>query len=385
MAFDSSADELDTISFLAGHGVTRDSNLFRLPDNTDPFLLTGKHQRSDIITNSYVGLQADKLAGMQKLHFGSVYSVASYQNYSYLGTSTRNYNAGWQWALTPRLTGALSADSAQSIKDFSDYQGSSVQNIVTSDSRYLSADWSPLGNWHLFSSLSKGSWRNSQQYSQVGSSRYRTAEGGIRYAFPSGASMAALCRKAAGDYLNRSPDVATQLDSGYRQIDHEIALEWPVTGKSQLYARLGAMERTHPHFSSRDYAGKTGRLSYRQGVTGKVSITAAAERTYNSYQDSASSYYINDVESIQAAWAASSRLKFDIRYDAARRNYYGKAAPANSISRSDKVNTLALEIDWMPRKSVSLIGKTVKDRRRSTSAGLGYNGTATSLTLQIRL
>jgi exopolysaccharide biosynthesis operon protein EpsL len=361
IAFEASADELDVINLFAGRSETRDTNLFRLPDNVDPFTLAGKHERSERISNSYAGILADKPLGLQKFHLGATYSSIRYQNYSNLGAKTLDYNAKWQWALTPELIGTLSKERNQSVQDYSNYRSLTTQNIVTSDRSLVHADWTPLGNWHLFSTLTNGSWINSQDYSQYSSSKYRTAEGGVKYVYPSGTSLAILYRKSIGSYLNRTPDELTQIDSGYRQYDKEFLLEWPITGKSRISARIGTEKRIHDNFSTRDYSGKTGRLSYTGDMTGKVFVTAAAERLYNSYQDMFSSYNIHDVKSIQGKWISSPKLSFSLRFDATRSNYYGAIIP--SAPRNDRMYTSTLEFDWAPVKAVDLIGKTLRQRR----------------------
>jgi len=383
IASESFADEQDLINVYAGRSETWDNNLFRLPENVDPFPLTGGHERAERISDTYAGIQADKPLGLQKFHLDATYSSYKYQHYKNLDATTRDYNAAWKWALTPQLTGTLSGEKNQSVTDFLTYQLYTKPNVVTTDHRYFFADWAPLGNWHLVGTLSNGSSRNSeQQYSQVASSQYRTEEGGVKYVYPSGTSMAVLYRKTFGDYLNRVPDAFTQIDSGYRQYDKEIVIEWPITGKSRIDARMGYEKRKHDNFVSRDYAGRTGRLAYTTEITGKIFVTASGDRSYHSYQDTYSSYNISDVESIQAKWMTSTKLGFVVRLDSTRTNYYGEIVA--SAPRNDRVNTSNLEFDWTPVKEISLIGKTARQRRKSTLTGFDFTDTSSTLTLQVK-
>jgi hypothetical protein len=144
---------------------------------------------------------------------------------------------------------------------------------------------------------------------------------------------------------------------------------------------MGTEKRIHDNFSSRDYSGKTGRLSYTGDMTGKIFVTAEVARLYNSYQDMFSSYNVQDVKSIQAKWISSPKLSFMMRFDATRSNYYGAIIP--SAPRNDRVYTSTLEFDWSPAKAVDLIGKTVRQRRQSTYTWWNYIDTLSTLTLQL--
>ena len=374
------ADEFDVINLFVGRSEVVDSNLLRLPGNVDPYAFVGSHSRSDLISDSYAGLMVDKPFGLQKLHFDSSFSSYTYQNYSYLNANTLAYLAKWQWALTPELTGSISDERKQIPMGFMNTQTYSAQNIVTSENRIIHVDWTPLANWHLLSTLTNSTWLNSQQYSQYASSANNTVEEGIQYAFPSGASLEVLHRKSRGIISNATPDFVYEINSNNVQDVSQFVLVWPITGKSLINAMIGYEQREYDLFIDRNYAGKIGNISYTNELTGNFSVTATASRTLLGYQDIYSSYYISTDENVQVKWAPSSKILSIIRFDSIRNDYYGAIFP--SLQRNDLINSPSIEFDWNPDRAVSLIAKTVWQKRDSTYTSWEFTDVTSSLMLQ---
>lgn len=375
------ADELDVINLFAGRSEIIDSNLFRLPGDVDPFPLVGGHERSDRIADSYAGIVIEKPIGLQKLHFDSLYSSYSYQNFSYLNANTSAYLAKWQWSISPELIGTLSDEKKQIPLGFMNTQTYSAQNIVTSENRIFHADWSPLGNWHMLSTLTDATWLNSQLYSQYASSESKTVEEAIQYVYPSGTSLEVLHRKTRGIISNATPDFVYEVNSNFAQEDTQFVLVWPINGKSLVNAMVGYEKRNVDLFPDRDYAGQIGSFSYTNELTGKFLITASASRSFVGYQDIYSSYYVSTDESIQAKWAPLSKTVAILHYDTTKNDFYGQITP--SVRRDDRTRATTFELDWKPDKWVWLIEKTIWQKRDSSYANWVFADTTSSLTLQL--
>jgi hypothetical protein len=335
----------------------------------------------------------DQPIGLQKLHFEALESYNHYQNYGYLDGNTTNYNASWQLAVTRALTGTLSTQRSQSAASFLYYNTYNVRNIITQDSTDLNLDWSPLGNWHMTANLADRAYVNSENNTQTGSSDYKYLEGGIKYVFSSGASLGLIHDNSIGTYRDQVLDVVSQLDTGFDQKEDKIVLAWPITGKSLINAQIGNVNRQYDHFSSRNYSGTTGNISYSNDLTSTLNLTASAIRAYNAFTDNYESYYVNDKRTVQASWMPRSKLTLKMRFDSYT-NSFRDPIPGYTvlIPRIDNGNTRTLEADWVLSRTVTVVGTVIQDQRESTAlvgspgcvAGCSFNDTSVNLSVNAK-
>src|SRR2546425_941976 len=130
----------------AGASVTWDSNVFRLPDSLAGLAPNGK---SDRISAMYVGLRIDKPYAQQRVLLDATSTAYRHDRFSYLDFDALDYRGAWQWHLTPRVSGVLSAERSQSLVNYADFRNITQRNVRTAENRRASADWLMFGGWHL--------------------------------------------------------------------------------------------------------------------------------------------------------------------------------------------------------------------------------------------
>jgi len=385
------ADDQDAINqhvfnLEAGINLSMDNNLFRLPDSVNPSTLgLPGSKRSDTVRSEYVGLVVDQPIGLQQFHLEAVVDENNYHNYGYLNGRTTNYNGYWQLAFTPQLTGKLSSNRTQSAAGFANYQNYNARNIITSENTGLNLDWSPLGNWHLISSFSDVTYVSSINSTSLQSYDSKVIEGGINYVFPSGANLALIHDKTNGTIRSQILDPINQLDTGYQENIDKVTFNWPITGKSNINAQIGFDDRHNDHFSSRNYSGSIGNLSYTQDITSKLSISANAWRTYSAWVDQNESYYVRDAKSLQALWQTTSKLTIKVRLDSYRQDFRQPLPGITVVNpRLDNGLTHTLELNYAPLSTVSVVGSIVKDQRGSTIGSWNYNDTSINLSINAK-
>ena len=386
-----SADDQDAINqhvfnLEAGINLTQDNNLFRLPDSLNPsnFGINGT-KRSDTITSEYIGFVVDQPIGLQKLHLEAVVDENKYHNYGYLNGRTTNYNGYWQLAFTPELTGKLSSNRTQTAAGFTSYQTYNARNIITTENTGLNLNWSPLGNWHLITNFSDITYVSSINSTSIQSYDSKVIEGGINYVFPSGANLALLHDHTTGSIRSQILDVVNQLDTGYLENADKVTLNWPITGKSLINAQIGFDDRQYDHFTSRNYSGSTGNISYTQDITNKINLSVNAVRTYNAWIGQAESYNIRDAKSLQALWQTTSKLTFKARLDSYRQDYRQPIPGVIVlIPRLDNGLTHTLELDYAPLSTISVVASIARDRRGSTIGSWNYNDTSINLSINAK-
>lgn len=392
MAF--AAQPEDALNFAVGAGTRYEDNLFRIDDDTDPRSVAGKSRRSDLINTYNIGIKIDKLYAQQRFQLDLEAIKNDYQTYDYLDFTAKNYRAAWLWHLTPRLSGTILIDRKQSQSNFADFRNNNnqviqQQSIQTNESRVFNADWLVGGGLHLIGGVSEYRSRNdSDAFNAVGDYVQDGVEVGIKYVARSENSISLIQRESSGDVQGRPVDPFTQFDSGFEQSETEAELNYRLTGKSYINARLGYIDREHDNFSSRDYDGITGQLAYIWTPTGKLRVVSSLSRSYGSYQQAFNSYYISNTFAISPVWDVTAKTKIRARYSYSERDYHGAitlAVVPEGELREDKVQALSLAAEWQATRTILVTGTLQHEVRDSNfdSFGLDYDANSVGISGQL--
>jgi exopolysaccharide biosynthesis operon protein EpsL len=388
------ADEQDTLNFSVGAGVTFEDNLFRLPDSANTFQSLGKSQKSDRIITTNAGIKIDKPYALQRFQVDLNLVDNNYDTYNYLDYTAFNYRAAWLWQLTPNIKGTLSADQQQVLNSFSEFrdfnnQLNRTRSIQTNENRIFDVDASVGGGWHLLGGVSELRSRNSISFNAVGDFIQTGANIGVKYVAPSENSITLMQHTYNGDYQGRSANAASQLDSGFKQQETEALVQWRLTGKSLINAKLGYVDREHDNFSSRDYSGLTGRLAYNWQPTGKLGVVTSISRNIYSFQQAINSYYVADTFAINPIWHVTAKTSLSMRYDFSHRDYRG-AVVSIAEHRKDNVQSLMLSADWKPTRTLTVTGALRHEMRSSSfndpnavGGDLEYDANTASINAQL--
>lgn len=362
------ADDNDTLNFIAGVSRQHDNNLFRTPSA----------EQSDNITTAYAGIRIDKPYSLQRFKFDYTFTSYKYQTNGFLDFNATDYNAAWLWALTPYLTGVLSADRKQQLNDFKDLGGSTAQNIRTTENQHFDADFSPHGNWHLLAGLTRSDQTNSQIFNEESDFSMNSVNAGLKYAFPSGSAITLMGNDRNGEYTKRKLNAISLYDSGFNETEAEAKLDWLISGKSKVNLRLAHVKREHDNFSQRDYSGEQGSLSYIWMPTGKMQLSATASRQLSSYQTSDSNYTRTDSLSISPVYSISAKITARANASISERTFLGDGL-LPSAGRVDKEKLASIGIDWAPYRSVTLGANVQRSSRSSNIDHLDFTDTSAGL------
>jgi len=245
----------DPLTLTAGYTVQTDSNLFRLPSSANTQNLIGKSSAAETIGVTALGIGFNTKQSLQTLAVNLNVVDYQYQNFKYLSFTANNYDAAWQWALTPRITGSLTTDRKETLNSFADFNGYSQRNQRLDTSTRFDATYELDGPWRLIAGTSTT--RQQNQLAQVTGSDFTTnaVDAGVRYVFSSGSNISYQMRAGKGSYLNRVVPNTSFQDSEYTQIDNDLRLRWDLGGGTAANANLTHINRTHPTYSQRDYSG----------------------------------------------------------------------------------------------------------------------------------
>jgi len=374
-ASSAAADEGDVFNVNATLSSTRDNNLFRLAPSVDPKTL-GLDDRSETITTTALGLNLNKLFGVQRVIANVNLVDNNYKTNDYLNFLAFNYDAKWLWSVGVRWTGELAIDRNEALNSFADNRLSNLsnarnqnRNVRTTDNERFTANYWFHSDWAAVAGVSRTSLTNEQAV--LAESDYEASgyNFGLRYRPISGNSLVARVRRLDGTYENRQFNTVAQYDNGFTQDSYELDLDWRLTGKGQLRGHLEYLDRQHDHFSDRDYAGLAGKLDYIYAYSGKGNLALGYKRGLESYQQPTSSYYILDEVSLATQWAATSKLTASARLGYGLRSYRGEiiTLPATLDQRDDKISRLGFDLAYRPAHWIELKAGVTQENRNTNN------------------
>ncbi len=371
------ADELDTLQFKAGISAQHDSNVFRLSDTANAQSVIGTPSRSDTAAITTVGVLLNKPYSLQRFELDIHADDYRYQRFSSLNFTALSYVAAWRWSLTPALHGNLTTNQREFVDNSSDLQNRGEVNRRTERASLFDAEYEVDGAFRVLGGFFDNTLRNSQPLTFDGDSSVKGAEVGVRYVFPSSASLAYRFKKGSGDYPDRV--ASSFFASSFKDTEHEVRLDWPITGKTALQARVSHFNRAHEDLAARDFSGMTGELNATWEATGKTRVTFGLSRELGSYQTGDASYYQGYQFFIAPTWKPTEKTAVRLRYDHGVRDYKGPLPGFAATNRQDTLDLASLAFEWQLIRAVKMTVSVQQDKRKSTEAGLDYKNNGVNL------
>lgn len=391
------ADAGDTFNATVGSTLMYDSNVFRISPSIDPALLTGKPMRSDQVITSTATLSLNKLYGMQRFEVSGSLVDNRYHNFNFLNFIAKNYNAAWAWYLTPYFHGNLSSNHREGLQNFGNLTGfinSSNRNIRTDDIHRFDAVFELNRSWHIIGGVSQSKLTNSRLTVQDFDNTVLSFEGGIRYVLPSGTTFTYKGRSGQGDFFKRAAPIASSLfDTRFNDMEHDVSLVWRITDKSSIDARAGYFERTHAHFSQRDFAGFVGNFNLNWAITSKTHLSGGWARDLANFQTStnfqlpnftsySSSYFVGDRFWVVPVWQITQKTALRLRYEYSIRDYLGAVIPFPE-DRHDSMHSGQVSFDWEPVRAIALSALLQRSHRSSNLKGFDFDNIAGSISVRL--
>jgi exopolysaccharide biosynthesis operon protein EpsL len=382
-SFAAYADEQDPLNFIVGVSRMHDDNLFR----------SAKNEQSENITAAYAGIRLDKQYAQQRFLFDFTLTENRYQNFDVLNYNSKNYKAAWLWTLTPFLTGTISLDRKQTLNSFQDFNPSTgfknIRNISVNETQHFEADFSPHNVWHLLGGFTRSTSENSNNSAFVGQDSFvaNSADAGVRYNFRSGSSVAVMGHVRKGEYTDRQFVAGSAFDNAYNEQEVETKLDWILSGKSRVNARVAYLSRDDEHMSRWDYSGLVGNIDFTWSPTGKMRVLLSAASNLSAYQTldrfsvMDSSYARSTSLGIKPIYSLSSKVTVNAHADVVKRSFLDGNSLSTGLNndRIDWTKSAGIGIDWEPLRTISIGGNLERSSRDSNKDIYDYTDTSASV------
>lgn len=336
----------DTLQLRVGAGIERDSNVLRAPTKV-----------SDEVGLLSAGARLDKQISLQRITLDVEAATYKHRDLSNLDYTTLNYLAAWNFQVTPRVQGVLSADRRQYRDITNTSAGFNDVNLRTERREQAEATWAVTGGWRAQAALAHTSSESDDPRSLESSPDINSARLGAGYEFPSGTTVIGQLRRGDGDYGN--------LGIGFKETEPGVVVRWPVTAKTRVDARLGRLKREHDTDASRDFSGTVGGVDVTWVYSPKTRVTTGYARDLGSYEAAGGGHITGNRYYIAPVWRPTAKTAVILRWQRETRDWEGVASGADA-GRSDRTHYSSVAFEWEPRRNL-VLSAALRDERRSSS------------------
>ena len=379
--------ETQGLEWIAAESVRHETNLFRLPTGSDRQALIGRSSGAETIYTTTLGVRYDKRYSLQRVHFDVAYVDYRFQNFDFLSFGALNYQAEWNWSVTPRFYGNLSAMRRERPNNFSESRSLArlnQRNDREESARRLDGAYELDARWRVLGALARYAQDSSVPLITETATRQTVADAGVRYVLPSGSLATLTLRTADGEYTDALTEVQASGRS-FTQREIEFDALWKLSTQTSLGLRLGHRQRAHGGSPERDFDGLLGMARLQWSVTPRVMLTSGWVHNIEGFQTVDANFYRSDRLFIHPTWQILSKTKASLQYAYTQRRYGGSPDPATpSSQRRDADQEVSIGLEWKPRDYVGISSTLQRSSRSSSAPGLDYRNTSFGVSARLQ-
>lgn len=365
---------LGPFAITAGYSMQSDSNLFRSSTNA----------QSEQIGVATLGLGFETTQGLQRFTANVGVVNSKYKNFDYLSFTGTNYNAGWNWAVSPEWTGNLTTSRTEAATSFADATNTTQRNVRVTTATGLNTTYVLQGAWAALAGVTANKQASDQAINGADDFSSTTGDLGLQYNFSSGSNIAYRANFTNGTYLNRTVPNALLADDSYKEVANDVRATWAFSGASSVTAFVTVFNRTHPNYAVRDYSGTNTGASLNWALSGKTALAVGATHTLSAFETANTNYSTTDTISFTPTWQASPKIAVRLSAQWSEISYQGSPTAVATLDRKDNQQDTSLSVVWTPTQQVSVTGAVQKLSRTSNTAGQDYNADVLSLAATYR-
>jgi hypothetical protein len=361
------AEEGDVLRLAVFELVRYDSNFFRLADGVDP---PDGSRRSAITRSTGVGLNIDKLYGLQEVTVNASIERDQYPSHGDLDYTSRRIDATYRWKFTTAVAGDIQFNDQQTPTDY-EFAGF-LTSASTTKQRIARLNFGlfPEGSIQPRVSLFSSETRSSVPTFQLQSSKSTGVEASIRYLSAMGNSVDVYAVKSRGTSFDIEADPVALTDPDTDDRGYGMRLILDPTSHLHGQVTVGYLKRTHHLFAVRDYGGAVGEIDLGYDFTAMTSLELTASRTLNDAQSTFSNYFIESKVEAGLKWLPTNKITVRPRFALRRQDYRGSPFPAPLLIESTRYTYL--QVDWMALRALDVSFLLGRSHRTSTIDSLDF-------------
>jgi exopolysaccharide biosynthesis operon protein EpsL len=341
--------------------VTRDDNVFRLSKDAAPETI-GASSRGDTYRTTSLGLNLDVPVSRQRFQAAFTRNDTRYDQLTGLDFTGHEGRAVWLWQVGNEASGHLGYSESLALASFA-YIQRATPNPLKTQQAFYNADWLVTPRWRIQSGAIGLEQSNSEPEFRVNDVKILISDIAVSYVTPANTSVGLGVRSEGGRFPNPRGNA---LDNAYSQYGVNLVAEWVPSGASRVNARAGRVSRRYGESSPRDFDGNTARIDYDWKPTGKVSLTAVAQRDISVYEDIRTSFVLVKGVTLRPTLRVTEKLEMSGNFEYSVRDYLGDpGALGGTPNRTDRVRSATATVSYRPVRALALLISAQREGRSS--------------------
>lgn len=362
----------EAMEIYVSQAFAHDDNLFRLAPEADPLTELGVAARGDDYWTTEFGIRVDAPVRRQRIVAELSFDRQRYDRFDVLDLDGHHGQLVWHWRAGERSNGRVGYGESQVQASLANVQGgvqSSTPNFLDTRQWLGEAALALTTRWRLEGSVHRLRHENSADEFRPSDATVDSVRLGPVYVTPAGNRIGASLLHADARLPNPQVLAGAPVDNDYRQDGAEAFVEWTLSGRSRVTARVGRVRREFEEVPQRDFDGWTWRLGLEWQPADKLLLGAAAAREVSTTEQVDVGLVRIEGLTLTAAW--KPRDKIDVTWTLLRadREYLGDAAIELGVvpPRSERYESAGVTVSYRPRPSVTLELSLRRERRDSTN------------------
>lgn len=381
------AEDVRKVTPFLEETVTNDDNVYRISDSLPPATVIGaigSNSRSDTYHTTSVGVSADLPVSLQRFLGSFTFNSTRYQRFSALDFDGHELRGSWQWQASKDLRGELGISDSYTLASFAQLLSTTPDRLKLRQ-EFVNGAWMFIPGWRVRAAGDRLEQRNSDPNSLFNDVTIDGFEASLSRVSPVGNSIGVSTRIETGHFPHAEPLAASLIDNNYRQYSVGLLLDWRPSPLSHLTARFDQVDRRFDQLPQRNRSEPTARAEFDWTPTGKVAVTAIAERDISPYEYIRSSIVVITGLIVHPAWRMTEKLELSADLEAFTRSYLADPAQALGLvgERIDKVRIAGGQLTYNPF-SILTVRVNLRHEARTSNVAFGDYG-ANVAWLSVRL
>lgn len=375
----------DRLELFVAETVTHDDNVFRISSQSDPAAVLGSPSKADTYHTTSFGINLDVPVSRQRFQGGLTLNNTNYDRFTVLNFDGHDGRAVWHWQIGNQLGGELGYTETLELASLANIQGglqSSTPNPLKTQRTFFKAAYMLTPRWRLQGELSRREQSNGVfQENDIG---VNGTDLTASYITPANNQVGLNMRVEEARFPNGQMVAGSLIDNAYRQYRVAAVTDLTLTGRSHVSARAGWISRIHDQLPERDFTGTIFHAAYDWMATGKLTLSAIAQRDVSATEQVNTSFVLINGVALRPTLRLTEKIGISGYLEYSDREYLGDPRlVSGAVLPTERVRAAAVTASYRPLRTVTLEMNWRRESRSSTIADGDYMAEIVSMSARL--
>jgi exopolysaccharide biosynthesis operon protein EpsL len=373
-ATDASALWGDRLNLFVAEAVTHDDNVFRISSQRDPAAVLGSPSKGDTYRTTSLGFNFDVPVSRQRFQGGLALNNTNYDRFTVLNFDGHDGRAVWRWQIGNELSGQLGYTETLALSSLANINiqsgvQSSTPNRLKTQLTFLNAAYMLTPRWRLQGEVSRLEQSNGIPAFQVNDIGIDGTDLTASYVTPANNRVGLNMRVEEARFPNGQTVGISVIDNAYRQYRVVAITDLTLTGRSRVNARAGWISRSHDQLPERDFTGTIFHAAYDWMATGKLTLSAIAQRDVSATEQVNTSFVLVKSVALRSTLRLTEKIGISGNLEYSDREYLGDPTlVVGAVPPIERLHAAAVGVSYRPLRTVTLEMNWRRESRSSTIA-----------------